>query len=127
MFAIVLLALLFAALLQVDPNNAVLVLVVAVLGFPGVTSVLTSVLRKVADATGIKPQQQLYGLSLALTGLYVWSVGGSLPPIIADNPVLMVSGWLAWSVANAAIAAFWYELLLKRVPGLGAPEPSPTG
>jgi len=116
-----------AVLLQVAADNPVLVLVLALLGFAAFTSVLTSVIRKVADATGIKPQQQLYGISLVLTGFSVWAAGGSLPPLIADNPTLTVAGWLTWSVANAAIAAFWYELLLKRIPVLGAPEPLQVG
>ena len=111
----------FVWLLQVAADNPVLVLVLAILAFAGVTSVLTSVIRKVADATGIKPQQQLYGISLLLTALTVLAGGGSLPGFGA-NPAETVGLWLAWATVNAGIAAFWYELLLKRIPVLGTPE-----
>lgn len=122
MIALSMLGFLVVAVLQVAADNPVLVLVLALLGFGAFTSFLTSLIRKVGDATGIKPQQQLYGLSLVLTGFTVLAAGGKLPPVIADNPVLTVTLWLGWSVTNAAIAAFWYELLLKRVPVLGPPE-----
>ena len=118
-----LMSIMLSRLAQVADDNPLLMLLVVVLGFPVVTSVLVSVIRKVATTTSIKPQQILYAASLVLTVLTVFVAGGQLPGFGA-TPVETVGLWLAWATVNAGIAAFWYEFLLKRIPVL-APPPEP--
>lgn len=98
----------------------VLAFVASVFAVPGVTSIVTSVVRKLSDALGIDPRVIVYVASIALTGVIMFSGGVTLPAWTGD-PTLFVAAWLAWAVANAEIARRLFEALLKFVPGLAAP------
>lgn len=99
-------------------ENPILVFVVAVLAVPGVTSLLTSAIRWLADNAGIPPRVSVYVASIALTGAVLATGGGGALPSFDGNPVAFVSAWLAWATVNARAAEAVYDLLLSKLPGL---------
>lgn len=95
-------------------DNPVMAFVLAVLAVPGVTSLLTSALRWVADNLDVPPTTTVYGASLILTGIILATGGVELPAWTGD-PVLFVGAWIAWAGANAKAAELVYDLLLSRL------------
>lgn len=95
-------------------NSPIIVAILAILALPGVTSMVTSAIRKVSDATGIKPEAIVYAVSLAVTGAILATTGLDLPGI-GDSPTATVGLWLAWATANAALARTVYEILHPRL------------
>ena len=98
-------------------SNAVVAFVLAVLAVPGVTSLVTSVIRWVADNAGIPPKTTVYAASLVITGI-VLATGSVDLPSWAGDPILYVGAWIAWASANAKAAEMVYDVLLSKLPGL---------
>ena len=94
----------------------ILAFVAAVLAVPGVTSLVTSALRTVGDATGIDPALIVYVVSFVLTGVILATTGAGLPAWAGDGPGF-VAALMAWGVANAEIARRLYEGLLSKLYG----------
>lgn len=95
-------------------QNPIIVAVLALLALPGVTSFITSLLRRATDAGGVRPEVVVYVASLAVTGLLLLTGGLELPAWTGD-PVALVGSWLAWGTANAELARRVYELLWQRL------------
>lgn len=95
-------------------DSPVLAFVLAVLAVPGVTSVVTTVLRYLSDSLGIKPTVTVYVASLAITGAILASGGVDLPAWAGDGPGY-VAAWIAWAGVNAELARRVYEVLMERV------------
>lgn len=101
----------------------VLAFVASVFAVPGVTSIVTSFVRKLSDALGVDPRVIVYVASIAMTGVILFSGGVTLPAWTGD-PTLFVAAWMAWAVANAELARRLFEALLKYIPLLSAPQPA---
>lgn len=95
-------------------QNPIIVAVLALLALPGVTSFIASLIRKLTDAGGVKPEVVVYLASLLVTGALVVSGGVDLPAWAGD-PVAFVAAWLAYGTANAELARRVYELLWQRL------------
>jgi len=109
------------ALLQDDIGSSPLIVaILALLALPGVTSLVTSVIRKASDALGIEPPVIVYVASLIVTGLLIATGSVTLPGWTGD-PAAYIMAWLAWATVNAELARRVYELLLSKL------FPSPAG
>jgi len=95
-------------------TNPIIVLVLALLGLPMVTSAITGLLKRVSVDTGIGPKVFVYIASLAVTGLVLATSGAGFPEWAGD-PAAFTAAWLAWTTVNAELARRVYELLFERV------------
>ena len=100
-----------------------MVLLLAALAIPGVTSGLAALIRKLSDALKVDPRVVVYIASLAITGLLLWLGKESLPQWAGD-PAAYVALWVAWLTVNAELARRVYELALEKL--YGAPKPGPA-
>ena len=110
---------LLAALSQGVESSPIIVAILAVLALPGVTTIVTSVIRSASDAIGINPRVIIYLTSLVITGIVLLS-GGVALPAWADDPTAYVGAWIAWTSANAGLAKTIYEIFHPKL----APEPA---
>lgn len=95
-------------------ESAILAFVAAALAVPGVTSLITSALRTVSDAVGVKPEVIVYVASIAVTGIILANAGAALPEWAGDGPGY-VTAWLALATTNAELARRLYEGFLSKL------------
>lgn len=93
-------------------NNPIMVLILALLAVPAVTSALAGVLKRAQDATGIPSRVFVYVASLVVTGVLLW---GAALPAWTGEPVVYVGAWLTWLTVNAELARRVYELVHERL------------
>jgi len=105
---------LMAALSQGIESSPIIVAALALLALPGVTSVATSAIRTVSDASGVNPRVIVYVLSLVITGAVLVTGGVDLPAFV-DDPTAYVGAWIAWASANAGLAKTVYEIFHPRL------------
>lgn len=90
-------------------EHPIVTALLALLAIPAVTSGLTALVRKVADA-GIPPRVTVYGVAVVVTGLIGFS-GGLGPIPIGDDPAVLVGAWITWAGATGALAEAIYRTL----------------
>lgn len=95
-------------------TNPIIVLVLALLGVPMVTSGITGLLKQITDQTGIPPKVVVYVVSVVVTGLILLTGAVELPAY-ADDPSAFVIAWATWLTANAEIARRVYEIIWERL------------
>lgn len=91
--------------------------IASVFAVPGVTSLITSVIRKATDTIGVDPRIVVYVVAYALVGGIMASGGIELPAWTGD-PFLYVVAWSAVATATAEAARRLYDVLLSHLPGL---------
>lgn len=109
---------LMAALSQGVESSPIIVAILAVLALPGVTTIVTNMIRTVSDSLNVNPRVVVYVLSLVVTGLVLLS-GAVTLPAWADDPTAYVAAWLTWAQVNAGLAKTIYEILNPKLN----PEP----
>ena len=94
-------------------SSPIVVLILALLAIPAVTSALTGGIRKLSAASGIPPQAIVYVASAIITGLVILATGTTLPGWSGD-PAGYVAAWLVWAGANTALTRALYDVLWGR-------------
>lgn len=99
---------------QALESSPIIVALLAMLALPGVTSLVTSTIRRASDSLGIDPRVIVYTASLVVTGVLL--VTGTVEfPAFDGDPAAFVGAWLVWGTTNAELARRVYELLLSRL------------
>lgn len=91
-------------------TDTLLAFLAAVFAVPGATSIITTVVRKLSDGLGLRPELIVYAVAVALTGVLI-ATGAVALPEWAGDPSLYVGAWLTWAGLTTAIARRLYEQL----------------
>jgi len=101
-------------------DSPIVIALLGLLGLPGATSLVVTLIRKISDATGTDPRGIVWVVSAIVTGVILVTSGDAVLPGSTGDPVAFVGAWLAWLTMNARAAEAVYDLLLARL-GLSAP------
>jgi len=93
-------------------TNPFVIALLTLLGLPVVTSVVTTILRRVSDVSGIDPRAIVYVASVFVTIAVVLLTNPELPAFAGD-PAVMALAWLAWVTSNAELARRLYEAVVS--------------
>lgn len=96
-------------------ESLVLAFLGSVFAVPGVTSLVTSVLRRATDAVGIDPRLVVYVVAFAVSGGILAQTD---LPAWAGDPFLYVTAWSVVATATAELARRLYDAILSHLPGL---------
>ncbi len=95
-------------------SSPILLAVIALLGVPGVTSLVVGLIRAASTVAGVAPETVVYVVSLALTAVIAFAAGDALPGL-GDSGPATVAAWIAWATVNAKAAQAVYDILLSKL------------